>query len=140
MDTSSTKDFLTLISFVQVMHRVMHRKCVHYLFLQLKRRFGSLSGTLRIKLESIPKYIVATAVLHNMAKHFREEDFSEPPDMEPAPESSDNDVLLQPHDVAGSSSARTADQSNALRRGKRRQAHIAEFILSNGLVPKRDRA
>jgi hypothetical protein len=99
-----------------------------------------LSGTLRIKLEAIPKYIVATAVLHNMAKQFREEDFTDPTDSEPDPETTDDeDVLLLPREEAKSSAART-DESNALRRGKRRQAHIAEFILANGLVPKRDRA
>lgn len=48
------------------------RVIIERVFGQLKRRFPILGGTVRLKLERVPKLIIACAVLHNVAKHLND--------------------------------------------------------------------
>lgn len=69
--------------------RVIIERC----FGQLKRRFPILQYVCRVKLENVPKIIVACIVLHNVAKTLKDIDFEAPEEEVPEEDDNDNDEV-----------------------------------------------
>lgn len=94
------------------------RVIIEHAFGQLKRRFPILKYVCRVKLENIPKVIVACAVLHNIAKYLGDEDFEDADEIE-------DDELLQ--EVPEMTDAATRAQGHA------RRTQLAQLIYNNNI-------
>jgi hypothetical protein len=92
--------------------RVIIERC----FGQLKRRFPMLGYKMRVKLESIPAFIICCAVLHNISKYLKDpEDFPE---------------IVEPEEYLRDQHAIEESRINVRRAGQAKREQIAEALYT----------
>ncbi|XP_054259636.1 putative nuclease HARBI1 [Macrosteles quadrilineatus] len=108
LDNESESKFNKLLK----KERVVIERC----FGQLKRRFPILQYVCRVKLEKVPKIIVACVVLHNIAKSLGDPDFEH-----------DEDILEEDEDL-GDIAADAEIRGNLRHEGQAVRRNLAEII------------
>lgn len=114
------------VTSLQKVFNVIHKRervVIERVFGQVKQRFPLLQSKVRVKTEKIPRFIAACFVLHNVAKHLKDEDF------EPA-ETTTYDIEVP---------RSTVTDATVLQRGQRRRDCIASYLRGGSNRRKRNK-